>query len=242
MNVVLNYVKDQFTQPNNGLKRLILFHILSFLLLFVFNTSCYICGYENFIHMVYQKLTLPSLYPLLLRSPWTILTHSFVHKRLLDLFWNVVMLYYLGNCIRAVTRFRHLWWLYGLGQFAGALVFCLLHQFSPPFKGITAYFGGPSAAIYALMVATCIFIPCIRVNLYLTKVPLKYFVLCLLALAFLQLQSNQAGYCLAQLSGAVVGYLYASKYRNEVNDNWRFFRSQGTMHASSLRRMVKVRG
>ena len=222
MYTFFNHIRDQFKKSQDSLVQLIWIHILSFLLLFIFNTACYISGYEKIIPLVYEKLTLPSLYPLLLRSPWTIITYSFVHKSILDLFWDAIMLYYCGQSIRSVSRTKHILRLYFLGQIVGAFVFCILYQLAPPFKGISSNLIGPSAAIYAMMAAICVFMPGIRVNFYFTSIQLKYIVMFLLLLALMHLQSNQAGYYLTQLSGSLAGYIYAKRNKNNGNNNWSF--------------------
>ncbi|WP_255431716.1 rhomboid family intramembrane serine protease [Cardinium endosymbiont of Dermatophagoides farinae] len=104
----------------------------------MFNIGCYICGCEDHSSWLYTQLAFPSLYPLLLKRPWAIITYSFIHKGLLDLFWDMFILYLFGQRIRAITRSKHILRLYFLGQIVGALVFCILYQFSPPFRGIAA--------------------------------------------------------------------------------------------------------
>ncbi|TSJ80910.1 rhomboid family intramembrane serine protease [Cardinium endosymbiont of Dermatophagoides farinae] len=138
MHIVYAYLRNQFKQSGNGFIQLILIHILSFLLLFLFNIGCYICGCEDHSSWLYTQLAFPSLYPLLLKRPWAIITYSFIHKGLLDLFWDMFILYLFGQRIRAITRSKHILRLYFLGQIVGALVFCILYQFSPPFRGIAA--------------------------------------------------------------------------------------------------------
>lgn len=223
MHIVYAYLRNQFKQSGNGFIQLILIHILSFLFLFLFNTGCYICGYEDHSSWLYRQLTFPSLYPLLLERPWTIITYSFIHKGFVDLFWDMFILYIFGQRIRAITRSKHILRLYFSGQIVGALVFFVLYQFSPPFRGIAADLAGPSAAIYAIMVAVCVLMPSLRLYCFFFSLPLRYVALALLVITLMHLPTQHAGYYLAQLSGALVGYVYARLCKNDVDINRSFF-------------------
>lgn len=239
MRVFYYYLRNKFKHPNNSLMQLIGVHVLSFLLTFLFNTTCYICGCKGYVSWIYDKLVFPSLYPLLLERPWTMITYSFVHKNALTLFWDMLMLYTLGQSIRTVAHSKHIFRLYFLGQTIGALAFFLLYQFSPPFKGMATCLTGPSAAIYAIMVAVCVFIPDLKVNFFFILVQLRYILIFLLIIAFMNLSSNQAGYSLAQLSGALAGYLYAKKFKRDIDRNGPGFKTSSTNKGVMYVRVTK---
>lgn len=209
MNAYYRYLWRKFTQPRNDLIWLILIHIVSFLLFCIVDTICYICGCAKYIPLCYQQLAFPSLYSLLLGHPWTIITYTFVHTSFLNLFWDMLMLYGFGQNIGKIVDVTHLWRLYVVGQVAGALAFFLLYQYSPPFKNVIMHLMGPTAAIYAIMIALCVLMPTLKINFYFVFVPLRYIAAALLTYAFMRLTSNEAGDYLAQLGGAVAGYIYA---------------------------------
>ncbi|WP_243017990.1 MULTISPECIES: rhomboid family intramembrane serine protease [Candidatus Cardinium] len=227
MHIVYAYLRNQFKQSSNGLMQLILIHILTFLLLFLFNTGYYICGYENQIPWLYGQLTFPSLYPLLLERPWAFITYSFIHKGFVDLFWDIFILYIFGQRIRAITRSKHILRLYFLGQIVGAMLFFTLYQFSPPFKGVADSLTGPSAPIYAIMIAVCVLMPSLKLYCFFFSLPLRYVAITLLVIAFVHLPTQDAGYYLAQLGGALSGYLYARLCKNDLDINPSFFSVHG---------------
>ncbi len=223
MHIIYDYLRNQFKQSGNGFIKLILIHVLSFFFLFLFNTGCYICGYQDHGTWLYTQLTFPSLYPLLLERPWAIITYSFIHKGFIDLFWDMFILYLFGQRIRAVTRSKHILRLYFLGQIVGAIVFCTLYQFSPPFRGIVTHLTGPSAAIYAIMVAVCVLMPSLRLYCFFFSLPLRYVAFVLLVITLMHLPTQHTGYYLAQLAGALVGYVYARFCKNDLDVNRSFF-------------------
>ncbi len=223
MHLVYAYLRHQFKQSGHGFIQLILVHILSFLLLFLFHTGCYICGCEDYISWLYRQLAFPSLYATLLERPWTIVTYSFIHKGFLDLFWDLCILYVFGRSIRSVTRSKHVLRLYFLGQIVGALVFFILYQFSPPFKGISTELTGPSAAIYAIMVAVCMLMPHLKLYCFFFSLPLKYVAIVLLVISLMHLPTQHAGYYLAQFGGALAGYIYARFCKNDLDITPSFF-------------------
>jgi hypothetical protein len=59
----------------------------------------------------------------------------------------------------------------------------------------------------------------------------------LLVVAFMHLTSNDAGYYLAQLSGAFAGYLYAKKSKNGMDRNGSFFKI--TQYNNRVKRTTK---
>ena len=237
MRFFLYDLKDQLRHPKHHLIGLILMHMVSFFALVMVNTLCYISGYAKVIAWLYDKLTLSSCYALLLKRPWTLFTYAFIHKGIWGLCGNLLMIYYFGKSIQAATNTKHLLRLYFFGQLVGGAFFIMLYTFSPPFQHTTAYLMGPSASIYAMMVATCLFIPHARVNLYITSVPLTYMVILSLLLCLMQLQSDHAGDGLAQLGGALVGYLYAKRHNNHLRDDWHFSK---TNRSTTTRLSLKI--
>ncbi|MBX9890572.1 MAG: rhomboid family intramembrane serine protease [Amoebophilaceae bacterium] len=228
MRFFLYDLKDPLRHPNHHLIGLILMHMVSFFALLIFTTLCYISGYAKVIAWVYDKLTLSSCYALLLKRPWALFTYSFIHKGIWSLCRNLLMIYYFGQSIQAATQTKHVLRLYFWGQLVGGAFFIMLYTFSPPFQHTAANLIGPSASIYAMMVATCLFIPDARVNLYITSLPLTYMVILSLLLSLMELQSDQAGNCLAQLGGALAGYLYARRYKDNLKNDWHFSKNNKT--------------
>jgi len=213
-----------FKWPQENLMRLIWLHMCSFLLLMVCDTLCYITGYEKVIDLTYQGLALSSSYLSLVTKPWTFLTYSFVQKSVWSLISSVSMLYYFGQHIQYATHNKHILRLYFLGQMVGGLFFLALYTFSPPYQQVAAYLIGPSAAVYAMMTAIYVFMPTMQVNFYFVSIPFKYVMGFFLISALMHLQSNHTGLSLAQLSGALAGYLYAKKCNNR--NGWTFLRTK----------------
>lgn len=226
MDMVYAYLREQFKQSGNGLIQLILIHVLIFLLLFLFGIGYYICGYKDYSSWLYMHLALPSLYPFVLERPWTMITYSFVHKGFLDLFWDMFILYMFAQRIRAITRSKHILRLYCLGQIMGAITFYMLYQFSPPFQGIATHLIGPSASIYAIMIAVCVMMPSLKLYCFFFSLPLRYVALVLLLIALGHLPTQDTGHYLAQLAGALAGYVYAKFCKNDMDINPSFFSGQ----------------
>ncbi|AWN81643.1 rhomboid family intramembrane serine protease [Candidatus Cardinium hertigii] len=221
-NFLYHYLRSQFKQPKSGWMQLIWLHILSFVLIGLLHTFFYICGYASRMPLLYEQLTLPSCFVLLLKRPWAIVTYSFVHHSFLELGLDMLMLYTFGQSIRLVTHTKSVVYLYCLGKIAGACAFFALYQLSPPFKESLAYLHGPLPAIYAIMVAVCVLIPDLKVNLFFISLPLRVVVVFLLLFSFMQLTGKHAGHYVAQLGGAIVGYLYAQRYKNKKGGNQTF--------------------
>ena len=57
----------------------------------------------------------------LLRHPWVIVTHLFMHLGFWHIFWNMMMLFWFGNIVGDLLGDRHIWPLYLFAGFIGAL-------------------------------------------------------------------------------------------------------------------------
>jgi membrane associated rhomboid family serine protease len=145
----------------------------------------------------------------LLRRPWSIVTHMFVHLGVWHLVMNLLVLWWMGGMFRNYFGDRRTLSTYLMGGLAGWLVYFLLLNLVPGFGG-GGFALGASAAVMALLVATAVYAPDYTIRMFLIgPVKLKWVALAyvLLDYAALSRGANVGGH-LGHLGGAAYGLLY----------------------------------
>ena len=120
---------------------------------------------------VAEWLTLPSLFPLFISRPWTLLSYMAVHFDVLHMLFNVLWLYWFGRIMLISLSDRHL----ALGFVGGGVAGGLLFLLSAAFGYGSGWLCGSSAAVIAVMAVAAVRLPDYPVNLFLVgEVKLKW--------------------------------------------------------------------
>jgi membrane associated rhomboid family serine protease len=158
----------------------------------------------------------------LLYKPWTLITYMFVHDGFFHIFFNMLVLYWMGQIFLEFITPKRMLSVYLLGGISGAVFFILAFNFLPAFRpylmGSNAV--GASAAVYAVMIAVAAFVPDYEIGmLFIGRVKLKYLALAVVVIDLLsitgeggQILSN-AGGRVCHLGGASFGYLFAVRLK-----------------------------
>lgn len=152
-------------------------------------------------------LSLPGNIDAWLSRPWTILTYMVTQVEFLHLLFNMLTLLWFGSLLLMEISERRLLILYIGGGLLGALFYL----------GGTVAFGGggipllmgSSASVLALMTAAAFLLGNMRLHLFfMGDVKLKWIVLFMIVLSFLNLGGGAAWGLLAHIGGALFGVLY----------------------------------
>ena len=152
---------------------------------------------------------------MLLKRPWTLVTHMFMHASIRHIFFNMLILYFTGRIFLNILPARTGLNVYFLGGFVGALLYIISFNVFPVFIGRPSYALGASAAVIALVVFVGKFIPNHEVRLLLTnfKIKLWHFALAFVLIDLALIRGANSGGHIAHLGGALLGYMYASELR-----------------------------
>jgi len=145
----------------------------------------------------------------LIRRPWSVVTHMFVHLGVWHLVMNLLILWWMGGMFRSYFGDRRTLSTYLMGGLSGWLAYVVLLNLVPGFGG-GGFALGASAAVMALMVATAVYLPDLTIRLFLLgPVKLKWVALAyvLLDYAALSRGANVGGH-IGHLGGAAYGLLY----------------------------------
>lgn len=108
-------------------------------------------------------VTLPSVWEVFLREPWTLLTYMFVHTHPIHLIFNLLWLGWFGSMLLQSISQRSLLWLYLGGGVAGGLVYLI---FAPHIQLFNGRLLGASASVLALMAYAAVKMPNYRLHLF----------------------------------------------------------------------------
>lgn len=164
---------------------------------------------------IVQWFELPKDFFDFLMQPWSIVTYSFFHGGFGHLFWNMLLIYFVGRIFLNLFDAKRFLNVYFLGVMLGGLFFILGYNIFPAFFNVNAYLIGASAGAYAILVFICTYIPNQEVRLIFFNVKLWYIGAFVILMDLIQLPaSGNAGGHLAHLGGALLGYWYARQLTN----------------------------
>ena len=207
-----SFIKTHFQQPENGLMQVILINVLVFVALLLIKTAWVLTGYEAHYQTLYQYLSLPASWKAFLHQPWSIVTYFWVHEHFFGTIWSLLLLYAFGQVVMNSLGSKSLLALYVLGGVGGGIFFLLLYNLAPPFRGLSTSLIGSAGSLYAVMVGAATGVPYFSFRLlFLGTIRIKYIVGFLLLLSFLELSDHQPAAGIANLGGALLGYMYASQ-------------------------------
>ncbi|RAV30444.1 rhomboid family protein [Sinomicrobium soli] len=145
-------------------------------------------------------------------QPWSVITYAFFHGGLSHIFWNMLLLYFSGRIFLSLFGGRRFLNVYFLGAIAGGVIFMLSYNIFPAFSGVNTSLIGASAAVMAILIFVCTYMPNQEVRLFfLFNVKLWYIGLGVVLIDLVQIPISNAGGHLAHLGGALLGYVYARK-------------------------------
>ncbi len=193
-----------FILSGNMVTKLIMVNLGFSILLFLMNA---LIGNSGFAHSVTKYFLVSENYIWDLTHPWVILTHLFVSNNLMDLIWNMLILYWFGSILGDMVGDDKVLPVYILGGVFGAL----LYIFVLNIIGIAGFgfITGCNTAVLSLIVASAVLVPNYNIRLLIFgNVELKIVVIIyvLLQLVYAYTSYNNVFYAL--LGGVLFGWLY----------------------------------
>ena len=221
---LLSDIKGQI-RFGNMITKLIIVNIFVFILITVVGAFTY--GGQSspsFLKLIHV-LALSSDTMSVIKKPWSIVSHMFLHQGFWHLFWNMLILYWFGRIVGDLLGDRRILPLYLVGGLSGAIFFIVFANLINQYAG---YALGASAAVMCIVMASGFTAPYYRLNLLLIgEVKLMYVVAALffLDIAMISQNSNAGGH-FAHIGGALFGggYVYImQRYGIDLLSNFSSF-------------------
>lgn len=154
----------------------------------------------------------------LLWKPWSIILYSFLHHDFLHIFFNMLMLFFVGRLFLTFFTQKQLFGLYVLGGIFAGILYIISYNLIPVLSGTQSGMTGASAAIMAILFATTAYAPMYSVRMLLIgTVKLWHIAGVLLALDLIYVSVENTGGHIAHLGGALFGYLYIVLLKNSTD-------------------------
>lgn len=157
-------------------------------------------------------LVLPKDISAFILKPWSIITYGFTHIDFWHLFFNMLVLYFVGRSFANLFNTKLSLNVYLLGIISGALAFLLAYNVYP--QGFLKNVGpvlGASAGVRAALIFLCAYMPNYEVNLLTIRIKLWYIGLAMILLDLPGLFTSNAGGTIAHIGGYILGYFYATR-------------------------------
>ena len=140
--------------------------------------------------------------------PWTIFTYMFVHTGLLELFFNMLLLYFSAQLYFLVFGDKRLVYIYVMSGLCGAALLLILGILVPGSFFNTVLTGASSSVLGVIMVMA-VYSPNFRVSLWgIFNMAYKYFAVLVFVLSTLIDFSLNTGGKIAHIGGSVFGLIY----------------------------------
>ncbi|MDO7171781.1 rhomboid family intramembrane serine protease [Mariniflexile sp. AS56] len=151
-------------------------------------------------------------------KPWAIVSYAFVHYDFFHILFNMLWLYFIGRMFLNLFSPKMALNIYFLGAMSGGLLFMVCYTLFPSVFGANSSLVGASAAVRALLIFLCAYMPNQDVRFFMFNIKLWYVGLAIVLLDLFGVVSGisnpaggNAGGNLAHLGGALLGYFYAKQ-------------------------------
>lgn len=158
----------------------------------------------------FEWLELPSEFSKFILKPWSIITYIFVHYDFWHLAFNMLLLYFVGKMFLNLFSSKMALNIFFLGGICGGILYLLFFEFLPQSQ-IGVPLIGASAAVTALLLFLCAYMPNQEVRIFTFNIKLWYIGVAFVVLDVLRLFGDNGGGYLAHLGGALLGYIYAKQ-------------------------------
>jgi len=197
-------IKDKLSNLN-VLEKIIAINIIVFVIGLIFKNG-------------FSWFELPSNFSDFIIKPWSIITYAFLHGDFWHILFNMLWLYFIGRMFLNLFSAKMALNIYFLGAIFGGLLYMLCYTFFPNIFGVNSRLVGASAAVRALLIFICAYMPNQEVRFFTFSFKLWYIGAAIVVLDVLgiiagindKVGGNPGGY-IAHLGGALLGYYYAKQ-------------------------------
>lgn len=172
---------------------------------------------DAYYNNILNWLRLPADFDKMMTRPWTLVTHFFVHDRVLHLLGNLLWIGAFGYILQDLAGNSKLIPIFIYGGLVGGLFFVLANNIFPKLAAVSevaAPFEGASAGVMAVAIATTALAPDYRIFPMLNGgIPLWVLSVIFIIVDMAMISGTNSSNFLAHVSGAATGMLFVFRLR-----------------------------
>ncbi|PCJ65250.1 MAG: hypothetical protein COA58_10345 [Bacteroidetes bacterium] len=212
-------IKYEFKKGDSAIRQIIMINLAVFIFTILVSAVATVYAFEGKDLLKYFYL--PSHGGTLLMRPWTIITNIFFHEGFSHIFWNMLILFFLGRILEDFMSSRNIWRIFLFGGIAGSLLFVISYNVFPIFSEAVsqATLLGASGGVTAIVVATGVFLPRYQIRPFgLFNIELRWIALFFVFRDLYSFPSGEnLGGMFAHLGGALFGALFILNLQGKIN-------------------------
>ena len=159
----------------------------------------------------FSTVALPYTFDAWRNKIWTIITYGFFHYSFIDLFFNMLLLFYFGSIFLDYASSKKFWQIFITGIIGGGLFFMLSFQWLPDLYVNRVPLLGASAGLMAIMTYISMKMPHFQIKIrFVGFVKLIHILIFFIAFNLIQLPLGNPGGYFAHLGGLAIGFLFFS--------------------------------
>jgi len=220
---MMKYSEKQYRQKlslgqgGNAVVTLIVIHLVMFVIIAFLKVLWYFRYTDNVLALnlfnrdVLAWFTLPADAGQILKQPWAILTHMFIHVSIWQVFANMLWLWSFGYIMQDLTGNKKLIPVFLYGALAGAVGFVLAYNLIPSLQPGLPFAAtlGASAGVMAIAIAVTIVSPSYRIFPMLAGgIPLWVLTSIYVIIAFATISISDTAAMISNIAGAFTGFLF----------------------------------
>jgi membrane associated rhomboid family serine protease len=169
-------------------------------------------------HPIIDWLAVPSDFISILKKPWTLITHMFLHVGFFHIIWNMLLLYWFARIIGDLLGDARVLPLYIMGGLAGVAMYLMADHLLPIGTDGNSIAMGASAAVMTFIFAAATLSPDYTMRLLIIGyVKIKYIAAFVLFLDLLGTAGTNSGGHFGHLGGAILGALFTYQLQQGVD-------------------------
>lgn len=216
---IIEDIKFQF-RSGNTLTKIIMVNVFVFVIvrLIIAFTGHINLGAPLDAHPIIDWLAVPSDFVSILKKPWTLITHMFLHVGFFHILWNMLLLYWFARIIGDLLGDARVLPLYIMGGLAGVIMYLMADHLLPVGTDGLSTAMGASAAVMAFIFAAATLSPDYTMRLLIIgNIKIKYIAAFVLFFDLISTTGSNSGGHFGHLGGAMLGALFTYQLRQGVD-------------------------
>ena len=198
----------------NYLIKIIYLNIIVFIIVNTITTLCYL--FELYESIDLQKtlsynLGASSSINILIKKPWTLVTHMFTHLDIFHISFNLCYLYFGGKIFLNYLSQKTLIYTYIMGGITGYVFYLISLNIFPVFENLNenTIVLGASASTLAILIASATYVPNLSMKIiWFNNIKLKHIAIILIGVDLLSIINGNPLVHIAHIGGASYGLIY----------------------------------